>query len=188
MTEPVVLKIDKGGRPLRWVSKELATTLLCNNKVLWTFGDAALEMRGGFNRNGERSVIRLSPIIAVDGSVQRHPVNIPLMNKYLFRRDQHICMYCGQQYGRNTLTRDHILPRSRGGTDIWTNVVTACLTCNQRKGARLPEEAGMTLLAVPFKPTFSELLYLQNHHIVADQMHYLARDFRNLPIPLEASA
>lgn len=188
MTEPVVLKIDKGGRPLRWVSKELATTLLCNNKVLWTFGDATLEMRGGFNRNGQRSLIRLSPIIAVDGSVQRHPINIPLMNKYLFRRDQHICMYCGQKYGRNTLTRDHILPRSRGGTDIWTNVVTACLTCNQRKGARLPEEAGMALLAVPFKPTFSELLYLQNHHIVADQMHYLARDFRHLPVPLEASA
>jgi hypothetical protein len=183
MTNQVVLKIDKSGRPLRWVSKEMATTLLCNNKVLWTFGEPSLEMRGGFNRHGERSVIRLCPIMAVDGSVHRHAVNIPLMNKYLFRRDQNICMYCGQQYGRNSLTRDHILPRSRGGTDIWTNVVTACLTCNQRKGARLPEEAGMPLLAVPFKPTFSELLYLQNHHILADQMYYLSKGFRHLPVP-----
>lgn len=180
MNNLVVLKIDKAGRPIRWISKEMATTLICNGKVLWAFGDEKLTMHGGINRSGHRSVIQLSPIMAVDGSVKKHAINIPLMNKYLFRRDQNICMYCGQRFERSMLTRDHIHPRSRGGKDCWTNVVAACKPCNQRKGARLPEEANMPLLAVPFKPTFSELLYLQNHHILDDQMHYLEKGFRHI--------
>jgi HNH endonuclease len=183
MSHLAILKIDKSGKPLRWISKEHATSLVCSGKVLWAFGDQTFAMRGGINKSGKRSIIHLSPIIAVDGAVVRHAVNIPLMNKYLFRRDQHLCMYCGQTFSRMSLTRDHILPRSRGGKDLWTNVVSACKPCNQRKGARLPEEAKMPLLAVPFKPTFSELLYLQNHDILDDQMHYLRKGFRHLPEP-----
>lgn len=175
-----ILKIDKSGRPIRWISKEAATSLVCNGKVLWAFGEENLVMHGGINRQGEQSIIRLAPIIAVDGTVVSHAINIPLMNKYLFRRDQHMCMYCGQELSRLSLTRDHVLPRSRGGQDVWTNVVSACKPCNQRKGARLPEEANMPLLAVPFKPTFSELLYLQNHNILEDQMQYLRKGFKHL--------
>jgi hypothetical protein len=181
MSGQSILKIDKGGRPIRWITKEEATNLVCNGKVLWAFGEEQVIMRGGINRMGERSIIRLSPIIAVDGSVLKHAVNIPLMNKYLFRRDQHLCMYCGGEFSRHSLTRDHVMPRSRGGKDTWTNVVSACKPCNQRKGALLPEEANMPLLAVPFKPTFSELLYLQNHNILADQMMYLKKGFKHLP-------
>lgn len=179
MSNQAILKIDKSGLPIRWISKEEATNLVCNDKVLWAFGEQTFEMRGGYNRRGERSVIHLSPIMAVDGSVAKHAINIPLMNKYLFRRDQYMCMYCGQELSRLSLTRDHVLPRSRGGKDLWTNVVSACKPCNQRKGARLPEEANMPLLAVPFKPTFAELLYLQNHHILEDQMHYLKKGFKH---------
>ena len=175
-----ILKIDKSGRPIRWISKQAATTLVFSGKVLWAFGEETLLMRGGINRQGERSVIRLAPIIAVDGTVVSHAVNIPLTNKYLFRRDEHMCMYCGQELSRLSLTRDHVLPRSRGGKDTWTNVVSACKPCNQRKGARLPEEANMPLLAVPFQPTFSELLYLQNHNILEDQMQYLRKGFKHL--------
>ena len=180
MPSQAILKIDKSGQPIRWISKEAATNLVCNGKVLWAFGEESFIMRGGINHNGERSTIRLSPIIAVDGSCMTHTINIPLMNRYLFRRDQHMCMYCGMQLSRLSLTRDHIMPRSRGGKDVWTNVVSACKPCNQRKGARLPEEANMPLLAVPFKPTFSELLFLQNHHILEDQMQYLVKGFKHL--------
>lgn len=185
MTTQAILKIDKSGRPLRWISKESAAHLTCSGKVLWAFGDQNLIMRGGINRSGKRSVIRLSPILAVDGSIAKHAVNIPLMNKYLFRRDQHLCMYCGQSFSRLSLTRDHIMPRSRGGKDLWTNVVSACRPCNQRKGAKLPEEASMPLLAVPFSPTFSELLYLQNRDILEDQMDYLKKGFKHLDKRIE---
>ena len=186
MNQAVVLKIDKSGRPVRWITREMATTLVCNGKVLWSFGDQTITMHGGVNSFGRQSVIQLHPIIAVDGEVKYHGVNIPLTNKYLFRRDQNTCLYCGGKFDTHALTRDHILPVSRGGKDCWTNVVSACRVCNQRKGARLPEEANMPLLAVPFQPTFSELLYLQNRHILDDQMNFLAKGFKHIQSELAA--
>ena len=66
----------------------------------------------------------------------------------VLRRDGHLCGYCG---GRAT-TIDHVLPRSRGGADVWINLVSACETCNGRKADRLPHEAGMSLIREPFEP------------------------------------
>jgi len=63
-------------------------------------------------------------------------------------RDENICAYCGG-YGH---TRDHILPKSRGGIRSWENLVTACEECNMKKGSRTPEEAGMPLIYAPRKP------------------------------------
>jgi len=175
-----VLKIDKSGQPLRWISKEHATQLVCNEKVLWSFGEESIQIRGGINRQGNQSIVYLAPIIAVDGSIKRHSAHVPLHNKYLFRRDEHRCLYCGHQFVREELTRDHIVPQSRSGRNIWSNVVTCCRPCNQRKRDRTPEQANMPLLAVPFKPTFSEFLYLQNHHILGDQMRYLEKGFKKI--------
>lgn len=177
-----ILKIDKAGRPLRWVTWEKAVHLHCNNKVLWSFGDECISIRGGINCHGEHSVIHLAPIIAVDGSITCHGGSIPLENKYLFRRDNYRCMYCGGRFHKELLTRDHVIPQSRGGRNIWTNVVSACRSCNQRKAARTPEEANMLLKAVPFRPTFAEFLYLQNRNILGDQMAYLEKGFKQIRI------
>ena len=68
-------------------------------------------------------------------------------------------------------------PVSKGGRDIWTNVVTSCRRCNNRKADRLPEAAGMELLAVPFAPNKYEFLYLSNHNVLADQMEFLSARF-----------
>lgn len=67
----------------------------------------------------------------------------------LFARDKFTCQYCGCQVGLRTGTRDHVLPRSRGGGNALTNLVTACAPCNLRKDARTPAEAGMRLLTQP---------------------------------------
>lgn len=75
---------------------------------------------------------------------------LPLTRRNLFQRDQHRCQYCGST--QNPLSIDHILPRSRGGADVWENVTTACLGCNVRKGNRTPREAGMPLLQEPRRP------------------------------------
>lgn len=69
--------------------------------------------------------------------------------KNIMRRDRMKCQYCGNH---GQLTIDHIMPRSRGGQDSWTNLVTACTSCNQKKGNRTPEEASMPLKRKPFKP------------------------------------
>ena len=63
------------------------------------------------------------------------------------------CQYCGERKPLRQLNYDHVIPRVRGGTTCWENIVTSCYACNDRKGSRTPEEAGMKLLRKPFKPT-----------------------------------
>lgn len=64
-------------------------------------------------------------------------------------RDKHTCAYCN---AKENLTIDHILPSSRGGQDIWENMISCCERCNLKKGNKTPEEAGMKLLFQPYKP------------------------------------
>ena len=71
------------------------------------------------------------------------------------------------------LSRDHIIPASRGGRDTWMNSVTACRSCNTRKGNRAPEQANMPLIYVPYVPNRHEHFILRNRRILADQMEYL---------------
>ena len=71
------------------------------------------------------------------------------------------------------LTAEHVLPQSRGGSNRWANLVSACRPCNHRKGNRTPEEAGMALLYVPYTPSLHEGFILRNRRILADQMAFL---------------
>jgi len=69
----------------------------------------------------------------------------------LFKRDGHECVYCGS---KRNLTVDHIIPKSKGGQNTWTNLITCCFNCNTRKGDRTPEQAGMKMRFNPYEPTF----------------------------------
>ncbi len=151
--------------------------------VAWTTGHNEFVFRGGVARDtGERSSITVHSIIAIKRSgraplIQRTVP--PLNNHELFRRDGFMCMYCGTQYPESVLTRDHIEPLSRGGKDVWSNVVAACRSCNTRKGGRRPEQARMPLLAIPFVPNWAEFLALSNRRILADQMEFLRAQFKS---------
>lgn len=90
------------------------------------------------------SVIRLSRFLKMPFK------KIELSRKNILKRDGFRCQYCGHK--ATDLTIDHIIPKSRGGTDNWENLVAACHKCNNRKGNRTPEEANMTLLNKPRKP------------------------------------
>ncbi len=89
------------------------------------------------------SVIRLRTYVKVP--FRRR---VPLNRRAVFARDDGSCQYCG----RNAENIDHVLPRSRGGTHTWENVVAACRPCNNRKGDRTPHEAGLTLRSTPRAP------------------------------------
>ena len=80
-----------------------------------------------------------------------------LTRKNIHRRDHYTCQYCGKK--TTPLTVDHIIPRHFGGKHTWENMVCACLRCNNRKGNRTPDQAGMKLLKRPQKP--SKLFFLQ---------------------------
>ncbi|MEM7163865.1 MAG: HNH endonuclease [Planctomycetota bacterium] len=70
----------------------------------------------------------------------------------LFARDRNACQYCGRRPRVSDLTLDHVIPRRRGGLATWENLVVACFDCNQKKGCRTPEEAGLRLRREPTKP------------------------------------
>ncbi len=75
---------------------------------------------------------------------------IPTVNRReVLRRDKHCCQYCGNT---KQLTMDHVIPLSKGGKHSWDNVVTACVWCNNRKGDRTPQQAGMILRVLPKTP------------------------------------
>ncbi len=171
-----VLALDAGGRILDWISWQDAVCLYVRDAVAWTLGTPCLTVRGGTNRaSGRQSVLELHPIVASTGHCRSHALDPApaLTNAALFARDRHVCLYCGQQGQRGDLTRDHVVPTSRGGRDEWENVVTACTACNLRKGNRTPQLANMPLLAVPYRPSWVEHLILSNRNILADQMEFL---------------
>lgn len=96
-------------------------------------------------------------------------VNVPyrgvmLSRQNIFKRDNGACVYCGTT---KNLTLDHVIPRSRGGKTDWTNLVTACKSCNSKKGDLTPEEANMPLPYNPFKPSF--IVFLREFSGIGDE-------------------
>jgi 5-methylcytosine-specific restriction endonuclease McrA len=171
-----VLQLDVSGRPQAWISVQEAATLYATQTVAWTLGESFRVLRGGWQRaTGLQSRIEVHPIVAVRGAVpSRAWRQTPsLSNPKLFARDRHVCAYCGGRFRFDELTCEHIRPVSRGGTDTWMNCITACRTCNGRKGNRLPEEAGMSLLYLPYVPSLHEDMILRGRRILADQMEFL---------------
>jgi 5-methylcytosine-specific restriction endonuclease McrA len=174
-----ILKLDLAGQPRGWISAQEAVTAYARGDVMYGIGETLPPVWGGIQRlTGQQSRIDLQPIIAVQGRII-DGFSPPLTNKTLFRRDDFRCLYCGQQFPRTALTRDHVQPTSRGGEDRWENVVAACGRCNWRKDNLTPEEAHMPLLAVPFKPNTWEWHFLAKDRILTDQMDYLSKQFRS---------
>ena len=67
----------------------------------------------------------------------------------IYKRDGYECVYCGS---KKELTLDHVLPKSRGGSNEWTNLVTSCMKCNRKKADKTPDEAKMSMKSKPFIP------------------------------------
>jgi 5-methylcytosine-specific restriction endonuclease McrA len=178
---PLILRLDVAGSPVRWIPWQNAVNLHAREMIAWTAGESLFTFHGGVSRlSGERSIVKINSIIAVKRSnhVKHGKRTIPpLTNRELFLRDAYLCMYCGREFNEYLLTRDHVVPVSKGGKDRWSNVVTACRSCNTRKANRIPEMAKMPLLAVPFIPNWAEYLALSNRKILADQMEFLKNQF-----------
>lgn len=91
-------------------------------------------------------VIRLVRYVRVPRDVHRRKIT----RRAVLARDAYTCQYCGRESAG--LTVDHVIPRSRGGSSHWDNIVAACAPCNRKKGNRLPTEAAMPLRTSPKPP------------------------------------
>jgi 5-methylcytosine-specific restriction endonuclease McrA len=145
--------------PLTIVTTRRAVRLVLDGKAELLESDSGRIFRSEDRVVPCPAVIRLVRYVHVPYRFRRQ-----VTNTFLFARDDYTCQYCGRRKsdlrGRQFLTRDHIRPLSRGGLNTWDNVVTSCSTCNNRKGGRLPGEAGLTLLHEPTEPNYVHLVWV----------------------------
>ncbi len=147
------LALNASFEPLTLVPVRRALRLILDGKAEIVESDGPRMIRSARLEVPRPAVIRLVRFVHVPRRFRRQ-----VTNTFLFARDGYKCQYCGRgQHDfkfRECLTRDHLIPLSRGGTNAWTNVVTACSSCNTRKGNRLPEQCGMFPLKRPTEPHF----------------------------------
>ena len=112
-------------------------------------------------------VIRLTAYVRIPRDAHSRKIT----RRAVFARDRWSCQYCGSE--RSTLTVDHVIPRSKGGTSGWENIVTCCAPCNRRKGDRLPHQAGMHPRTRPSAPSPTVFVHVATPRIPAAWQQYL---------------
>ena len=131
--------------PITVISWRKAVTLLVLEKV------EALATYSTYIRSA-RDRIMHPAVVRLLSRVPWHKPRVRFSRKNVFGRDAHVCQYCGVKHPPGRLTLDHVKPRSQGGPTDWTNIVTSCQACNQRKANRTPSQARMALIRKPYTP------------------------------------
>ncbi len=117
--------------------------------VLVLKGVATTEEENGSYVRSSYVMMRIPSVIRLT-EFRRIPYQTrALSRKNILLRDRYACQFCGLVFPAHELTLDHVVPRSRGGHTDWDNLVACCHSCNNLKGDRLPEEAGLKLLRAP---------------------------------------
>lgn len=132
-----------------WDWKDAVTAALTDRVSVLIEHDAAV--------HSESFEMKIPSVVALRDYVKRKHRPSFTRTNLIVLRDKCCCAYCGQVFDPKLLTYDHVIPRSQGGRHCWTNVVAACLACNQRKADRTPDQAKMPLLWRPHEPTTEEL-------------------------------
>lgn len=154
-----VLVLNASFEPLNVCTTRRALCLMLSGK-------AEMLLNG---RGYVRTVRELFPrpsVIRLDYMIKRPRPRVRLCKRELFRRDHYTCQYCGAK--ATQLTIDHVVPRHRGGDHSWSNLVSACPTCNTKKGGRKLEEARMHLLRNPCEP-HPTAAYMYSTHLAMHQ-------------------
>lgn len=149
----MTLLLNSTYEPMRVISWRKAILLLVQDKVE-VLQEHDREIRSVSISFKLPSVLRLLSFVKIKSN-QRI---VKFSRSNIFTRDKHTCQYCGRYFKASALTFDHLIPIAKGGKKTWTNIVTACLPCNNYKSGRTPEEAGMRLIKKPEKPRWHPIL------------------------------
>jgi 5-methylcytosine-specific restriction endonuclease McrA len=145
MTVRDTLLLDQGYQPLKVIPWQRAM-------VLHLVGKVELVTSHTWSVRTVSESFAVPAVVRLLRRLRHRPPFVRFSRENVYLRDGYECQYCGTRMGPRDLTLDHVMPRSRGGTTSWRNVVAACGPCNRRKGHRTPDEAGMPLLTEPRKP------------------------------------
>lgn len=165
------LALNASYEPLTMVPLRRALRLVIEGKAEIVEADRAEQIRSARLTLSKPAVIRLVRFVHVPRRFRRQ-----VTNTFLFARDDYRCQFCHRHQfelrPRECLTRDHLIPVSRGGLNEWNNVVTACSACNTRKGNHLPDECGMHPMHPPTEPHFVHLAWAVRR-LTATQQKYI---------------
>jgi hypothetical protein len=146
-----VLVLNASLQPLSVIPERRLVVLLSKQKVAFVDDSIRKVIEAGI---GERHLPTDAPVIVqLLANVRVPRMALRPTRANIMVRDEEMCQYCGKHF--RELTLDHVIPRSRGGTSTWENLVACCRACNGRKGNRLPHEVGMKLLRQP-RPLHNE--------------------------------
>lgn len=154
----VAVNVSTVRRALTLVYQNVARVVAPNDYSTYDFEgwiEASHEARDGHRIFCATRSFCVPEVIVLSNFNGRFSKEVRFSRRNIFERDENTCQYCGKKFDRSELTLDHVIPRSRGGTSTWTNIVLACLKCNMRKGDRLPGELNMKLLRKPIKPAWA---------------------------------
>lgn len=142
-------------QPVKVISWQMAVRLQYTEKV------NVLEVYAGEELSSPSVTWEMPAVVQLRKPMGAMKRGLKFSRINVFTRDSFKCQYCGAKGEMKGLTYDHVLPRSKGGKTDWNNIVASCRPCNDYKGNRTPEQAGMKLAAKPYKPKSLPLNYLQ---------------------------
>ena len=160
-----VLVLNATYEPINVCTVRRAVVLLLKEK-------AELLERGVWELHSESSTLARPVVIKLVNfvNVPRDAHRRKITRRAVFARDSWTCQYCGS---RSNLTVDHVIPRSKGGTSSWENIVASCAPCNRRKGDALPRQAGMHLTRQPRTPSPHVFIHVASPTIPQAWLQYL---------------
>jgi 5-methylcytosine-specific restriction endonuclease McrA len=150
-----VLVLNQNYEPLNVCRVRRAVILIYNGKA------EMMEDGSGFIHSADAN-FHVPSVIRLASQVKHPRPQRKLTRLEVFHRDGFTCQYCGKQ--THQLTLDHVMPRYRGGQNVWQNVVSACVSCNMRKAGRTPAEAGMILRNPPAPPRGDSYFFLSHNY------------------------
>ena len=146
-----VLKLDSAFKPIEVISWEEAFLLTWLKKA-W-----AVEYSDKWVHSATKA-FQIPSVIVLFQYIDEKFFTLPCTRKNILIRDENRCQYCAKSFREADLTIDHVIPKSKGGDSRWTNVVAACKPCNQKKRDYLIEEAPVSLIKRPRKPSYRSII------------------------------
>lgn len=96
--------------------------------------------------------MQIPAVVRVRRMIKKRKQMVKFSRVNVYTRDAFTCQYCEKRFATELLSYDHVMPRSAGGRTEWTNIVTACKPCNNKKANRTCDEAGMWPITPPVRP------------------------------------
>jgi 5-methylcytosine-specific restriction endonuclease McrA len=151
MQNIAVLKLDSSFKPIEIISGEKAFLLT------WLKKAYAVQYSDKWVHSATKA-FQIPSVIVLFQYIDEKFFTLPCTRKNILIRDENRCQYCAERFWDSELTIDHVVPKSKAGKSTWTNVVSACKACNQKKRDYLVENSPVSLIRRPAQPTYRSII------------------------------